>query len=365
MIVTRNINDIEFDIDVQEANEVYFEEEDYKKTNGGDLNAILNMFYEKKQEIVPLVLTWELTNKCNFQCPFCYINVKENVNKAEEYYKLKEIKSEIDKFVKEGLFIVNLTGGECLMHPEFSSIYKYLKKKGVLVAIYTNAALVKEEHLKLFSDYKPYKIEVSIYGTTTTFSQGEKRKIATTVLNNIIRLKALGINIVAKMPYNSATASQYMEVSLWCKHNNIEFYSSDELFLRYDTTDTSMYKMQLNDVNIEEKISMEIGYKKVFDCPAGKYSFLLTYDRYVRPCFALYKSLAEEWNYSIDRDGMWVAYEYMKAHIEREKGKILRYCRGCYAKNMCQECIATQCLANNVEEYMRRRCDMLKNIYRK
>ena len=141
-MITRTINSIEFDINECEANEIYLNENDYEKTNGGDLDSILEMFWEKKHVFLPLSMTWELTNDCNFECPFCYIHEKNRRNKSEWKYNFKNMKAIIDFLIDNGLFICYLTGGECLIHPDFVKIYKYLKKRGVLVVILTNASLL-------------------------------------------------------------------------------------------------------------------------------------------------------------------------------------------------------------------------------
>jgi len=58
-----------------------------------------------------------------------------------------------------------LTGGEPLLRRDFSDIYLMLKRKGLLVSVFTNATLVRKEHIALFKKYPPRDIEVTIYGS--------------------------------------------------------------------------------------------------------------------------------------------------------------------------------------------------------
>jgi MoaA/NifB/PqqE/SkfB family radical SAM enzyme len=245
-----------------------------------------------------------------------------------------------------------------LLHPDFAEIYTYLKCKGVLVAILTNAALMRQEHLNLFAEYKPYKIEVSIYGVNSTFSNNDQTGNAFKVLENILKLKKMGINVIAKTPYNTWTAHEFDAIQFWCKINEVEFYYSDELFNGYDGTDTGVFRKELPDkISSVENGNRLFQYKKIFDCPAGKYSFILSHDGYIRPCFAFYRIASPEWNFSIDEKGICEAYSQMKEKIESVFGNRLKYCHGCNRSDSCQECLATQYFAENLEEYMIRKCE--------
>ena len=59
-----------------------------------------------------------------------------------------------------------VTGGETLLRPDFPEIYLALKRKGLLVSVFTNATLVNKEHVALFKKYPPRDIEVTVYGVT-------------------------------------------------------------------------------------------------------------------------------------------------------------------------------------------------------
>ena len=62
-----------------------------------------------------------------------------------------------------GFFI---TGGEPLLRKDFFDIYIALKKKGLLLSVFTNATLITEKHIQLFKKYPPRELEVSVYGVT-------------------------------------------------------------------------------------------------------------------------------------------------------------------------------------------------------
>jgi len=110
-------------------------------------------------------VSMELTERCNNNCLHCYINLPTN----DEEAKKKEITcAEIEEIVDEaatmGCLSWYLTGGEPLLREDFSDIYLNLKRKGMRVALFTNATLINTKIANLFKKYPPQNIEVTIYG---------------------------------------------------------------------------------------------------------------------------------------------------------------------------------------------------------
>lgn len=113
--------------------------------------------YTAKNKI-PYSLLWNITDVCNLQCKHCYLE------KGAGYVSLSVAK-DIVRFIKEkGIFEVTLSGGECLLHPDFEEIYIMLKNIGVYITIFTNATNFTPKIQQLFRKYRPYMVEVSIYG---------------------------------------------------------------------------------------------------------------------------------------------------------------------------------------------------------
>lgn len=357
-MITRIINGIEFDIEETESNEVYFEQDMLQEIGGGDLESILNMFYNQKQTYLPLSLTWELTSKCNFFCPFCYIHTKNN-DEHKNCFSFSLVKNELEKLIERGLFICYLTGGECLLHPDFIEIYTFLKKHGVLVVVLTNASLLNEQHFEVFKKYKPYKIEISIYGIERTFSPNAESDCIK-VLENIMRLNALGINVVCKTPINKYTESQFKNISNWCQKNSIDYYYSTELFDTYDGISMQKFKVELPlDDILQERVSLtRVRKKKLFDCKASKYSFLISADFSLRPCFAFYN--IDEAIFVADEETLLEKLDQMIRYINSYKDVYLSYCTGCVYSEFCQECIVTQYNRENLKEYMHQKCQDIK-----
>ena len=76
-----------------------------------------------KNSRAPIEGIFELTGRCNFNCKMCYIHTKTNA----EFLKTEKNGdwwiSCIDSACKKGMLFALLTGGECLLHPDFQRIY--------------------------------------------------------------------------------------------------------------------------------------------------------------------------------------------------------------------------------------------------
>lgn len=113
--------------------------------------------YTREQRI-PYSLHWTITESCNLRCKHCFIP------KTTQRVSLEDAEWISDFLKEKGFLSIALSGGECLTHPNFKEIYTLLKKKGFLVSVLTNGTLFSGEIKRLFQEYPPYKVELSIYG---------------------------------------------------------------------------------------------------------------------------------------------------------------------------------------------------------
>lgn len=366
-MIQRKINDINFIVD--ERNSQLFIEDNNIELPFNDIDNLLEFIYNKKEKYTPLSVYIELTDYCNFQCPFCYINYSTN---NKEYLNKQLIYNCVDYLLDLGLLFVNLSGGECLLHPNFEEIYKYIANKGILINILTNGSLLNEKLFELFDQYKPHKIEISLYASDNESLKRNTRQTKVkleTIRENIIKLKHNNQNVVCKMPLNSVTSSSFEETLNWCEKNDIEFYYSDELFDNYDGVSNKKYKLnneiilkRLKEDNIQLYKKMNFNLcqkKKCFDCIGGKYSFVISYDGYIYPCFE-FRHIKEAM-FKININNFEHTYNRMMTFINKYSNHYLSYCNGCNAYSLCRDCVITS-LNNkhNCEKYRKERTEILK-----
>jgi radical SAM protein with 4Fe4S-binding SPASM domain len=100
-------------------------------------------------EFVPLVVSWNLTRKCNLKCSHCYINSANEELRDE--LTTKEGKNLIDQICQVSRPLLILSGGEPLLRKDVLELVKYGSEKGLRMGLGSNGSLIDEtmaENLK-------------------------------------------------------------------------------------------------------------------------------------------------------------------------------------------------------------------------
>ena len=124
----------------------------------------LAMMQERTREAdIPYHGSFELTPLCNLDCKMCYVHlqdpsVRQRMLSGEQWLSI------IQQAIDEGMMEALLTGGEAMTHPAFWDIYMYLINHGIVTQVKTNGILLNEETIKRFQAYRPYEIDISLYG---------------------------------------------------------------------------------------------------------------------------------------------------------------------------------------------------------
>ncbi|MDP6671189.1 MAG: radical SAM protein [archaeon] len=95
------------------------------------------MYLEK-----PVELQIELTQRCNYNCGFCF---NQNAHGSGPELGFEQVKKVIYKACEAGIERVRFTGGEPLLRSDIFQILEYTKGKGLYVLLNTNASLVDAE----------------------------------------------------------------------------------------------------------------------------------------------------------------------------------------------------------------------------
>ena len=132
-------------------------------------------------------MTIVLTNKCNSKCVMCnYWKYKDF-----EFLPYKIIESCISDFKKLNIQSVTLTGGEPLLHPEWSDFATLLKKNNISIHLMTNGLLLMKErnHIKDLVD----SITVSFDGgTPESYEKIRGVNAFNIVLNGVKEIREMG-----------------------------------------------------------------------------------------------------------------------------------------------------------------------------
>lgn len=283
---------------------------------------------------LPLSMHWELTDKCNYLCPFCYI-VGHSKCKPVEFEK---IKTHLSSLLDNGLLFCLLTGGEVTTHPDFYQIYHFLKSNGVIVEILTNGYQIDAKLLDLFDEFRPSKIEISIYSLDNEKLQDitsiKDSDCAEIVLRNIIRIKKIGIHVVCKTFANKFTYDELDSIQSWCSKNGIEHYIFSEIMNANDGKNLQGFGIPGSSV-VNSKCYSE---KVCFPCPTKNYGCSINSSFEISPCSLL---KLPDCNFSLFQFGVNGALLFIRELILKYKDRVINGCENCQYSKQCNICIAT------------------------
>jgi MoaA/NifB/PqqE/SkfB family radical SAM enzyme len=310
----------------------------------------------------------EITARCNNNCRHCYINLPAGDKEAKEKELSPEEIGEIGtEAVALGAVWCLITGGEPLLRKDFPDIYLSLKKKGLLVSVFTNATQVKKEHIKLFKQYPPRDIEVTVYGISketyervtrvpgsfAAFCQGLDLLLES---NLNVRLKAMALR---------SNLHEQPAIARFCRERVKDDFRFDPfLHLRYDGNPTRNAVIKAERLSHEEIVALEQsdperfqalaeGCDKLilpqsayspgnhlFQCGAGTASFSLSYNGLFRLCPSLWHP---DCVYDLKQGSLTDAWRNFVPHVREIRSKKIEFLKTyqvCPLINLCMWCPA-------------------------
>ncbi len=138
------------------------------KLEAGSYTAFTNRLHGRVGgRRIPLDVSIELTRRCPLQCAHCY----NNLPMADREARSRELRTEeifqlLDQLAEAGCLWLLFTGGEILARADFLDVYLYAKRKGFLITLFTNGTLVTHRIADALAEYRPFGIEITLYGRT-------------------------------------------------------------------------------------------------------------------------------------------------------------------------------------------------------
>ena len=321
-----------------------------------------------KSKRAPLSFDLEITARCNLHCRHCYINLPSNDSQARSgELTLREIDAIADQAVSLGAIWVLLSGGEPLLRDDFQAIFLSLKRKGLLVSVFTNATLVRDEHIALFRKYPPRDIEVTVYGASPETYERVTRRPGSfaAFLSGLNRLLESGVKVRLKAMALRSNFHELPAIAAFCRARTKDFYRFDpQLHLRFDRDERRNAEIRAERLSPAEVVALEkadeerftsllkgcdtlirkdlahAGCDHLFHCGAGNGSFSVSYDGRFRLCSSLW---APETVFDLRKGTLREAWEQLVPKVRdlrSQRREFLERCRRCPIVNLCLWCPA-------------------------
>jgi len=116
---------------------------------------------------IPVSGSIEITRRCPLKCVHCYNNLPlGNLEARSGELTYEEHCRLLDEIAEAGCLWLLYTGGEIFARNDFLDIYTYAKQKGFLITLFTNGTLITEAIADHLAQWRPFAIEITIYGST-------------------------------------------------------------------------------------------------------------------------------------------------------------------------------------------------------
>jgi radical SAM protein with 4Fe4S-binding SPASM domain len=327
-----------------------------------------SLWKKTKKRRIPFAFDIEITARCNNDCSHCYINLPTGDKKARaEELSFEEIKEIASEAISLGAIWCLITGGEPLLREDFVDIYLYLKSKGLMVSIYTNATLITEEHIQLLKKYPPKDVEVTVYGVTKeTYERVSRRPGSYAAFRRGLNLLLQnGVKIRLKAMALRSNVHELNEIAHFCRRKTKDYFRFDPfLHLRYDRNPERNERIKSERLSPEEIIAIERSdperfqvLKKncnmlivpefsdttdnlMFFCGAGNFSFSISHNSLFHICSSLWHP---DCLYDLRKGNLtdaWHNFVPKVRDMRSSRKEFLENCRRCPLINLCLWCPA-------------------------
>jgi radical SAM protein with 4Fe4S-binding SPASM domain len=331
----------------------------------------------------------EATARCNFDCRHCYI-ARPAGDRAARKSELSA--AEIGRIGAEatalGAVWCLITGGEPLLRQDFFDVYQALLSKGLVLSLFTNAALVTDEHVRFFRKYPPREVEVTVYGVTRETYERVTRAPGSfeAFRRGLDRLLTGGVTVRLKAMALRSNKHEMAAIGEFCRAHSKEPYRFDpQLHLRFDRDEARNALIRAERLSPREVARLERSdperfgalaaacgeilpgpeagapaetCRHIFRCGVGQRSFVVGPEGLMRPCLSLHHP---DFLYDLRKGGLSEGWtRFLPRALARETGRAewLDKCGACPIVNLCLWCPAHAYLETGqldlpVEEFCR------------
>lgn len=179
-----------------------------------------------------------LTNRCNTHCRYCFQSARktetDHLSRANVYRILSFFSTKTDK-----LKVVQLTGGESTLHPEFSEIVEDALSLGFAVRVQTNGlsfADMTDRALALYSSPRVF-VKISVDGWDShSHEYLRARGSFDNILRGLERLRMVSNNIAVKSVIHNRNHNDIHRMLDFCLEHGARGYGYNVLRFEGDAS---------------------------------------------------------------------------------------------------------------------------------
>lgn len=323
-------------------------------------------------EGIPISGTFELTPRCNFNCKMCYVHLDEN--KITQFGKELTADDWI-RIAKEamnaGTTWLCITGGEPLVHPQFSKIWTELSQMGFFLTLQTNGSLITKEIVQLFENYPPRQVKITLYGTNDEVYEavcGVKNGFRR-VNDGIHTLMSMGIPVILVSTIVRQNEDNSKEMAYYAYRHQLPWTITNSVrpSLRGAVTNLSGIRLEKKieiqkkseiDKIIEKKNFIDLQRKPCTYCKDYRIGYWILWDGNMNFCSFLNKP-----DISLHRLTFQEAWSKLLDYEEQLDWP--KECKTCSVSKVCLKCVASLATeSGSIDQVDKKKCRFIKEYYK-
>src|SRR5262249_25718679 len=310
----------------------------------------------------------KVPRRCPLTCLHCYNNLPmtDGVAARRELDYAEHCRI-LDELADAGCLWLLYTGGEILARRDFLDIYTHAKRNGFLITLFTNGTLVTRRVADYLAEYRPFSIEITLYGRTqATYERltgipGSHAKC----LRGIELLLERGLPLSLKTVAVTVNRHEIAEMQRFARSLGVPFKFDAMMNPRLDCSQSPLAVR----LTPEETVSLDLdddvrsdgwkaftrrtsqlqataaGAPEIYQCGGGVTSFAI--DPYGRMSICV---LSERDKYDLRTGTVREGWSQFLRAVRHKRATRLTKCSACALKSMCGMCPANGELENGDPE---------------
>ena len=314
---------------------------------------------------LPVAGNFELTARCNFDCPMCYVHQRMDDREAASRELTAAQWLEIARKARDrGMIFALLTGGEPLARRDFFEIYRGMKELGLMISINSNGSMLQGKVLEEFLKDPPFRFNISLYGgSNETYRNMCGLPAYDRVKANIRALREAGVQVSLNLsvtPYNCHDLAQIyadaLELDVGVRFSSYMYppvringqqfgcgnrltaeeaarYAVEWDRIRLSEEEFAFRAEQIRNRVCPEQEGCPVEEGEGISCRAGSSSFWMTWDGKMMPCGMMTHPVA--YPLEVGFDAAWDLIRQETARIHTPTA-----CATCSDRDLCSVCAA-------------------------